>query len=649
MDDDDGPRTAQPPAVTYPAIMRAYLRGDAPGTITPVKVDNWHAAAVKLHDAITRHGLGAVVFPQTADKSPLAKYEGPRDNCKWPAADALRAYEWRNAGGLGLLIYSDMIVLDFDKMDVKQERVDYFVSCLQWMEAAPREVSGGGVHVFFESTELSRAVFPGKSKAPDIDIITVNRTGTGHNLNVAPSGNKRWVVGCSIFDAAPPPIPDALVRHLNDACVQMKAEGAARATGKERTGVKRKSPPSDSLERRRPVARQSDRGNEGWLSRSGDALGAKLFSLAGLDDCAPARFGNGWYSRSERPCPFPDCGIVHTNNYCIGLNKFGSVIFNSLNKDAHYPESTVVELDSEALRAMQDAWAVANAGATDLVRGDGCFYKTAVASGGERVTWRVFMPWEERDGGRCLNAVPNELWAASGESTTIDVAAVLAEVERADHLKLGVSAFIGEFGPSKSGKTLCGFEFTSKDACFICRKVHGGAEPYRVALVKSGERILIYAPCSNGADAWRYPVFKEAERARGPTNAELLSTWAADEGAGAASGAAASQIMFKDALLRIVASVTWAEKLEAATDALDVANGKAAGTSAHYRATMSEPTRNGRPGQPRVVVRIEYTLAGGFKLYTFYANSGKTFNVKPTGSAGETRLDGVPEFCFEKP
>jgi hypothetical protein len=106
--------------------------------------------------------------------------------------------------------------------------------------------------------------------------------------------------------------------------------------------------------------------------------------------------------------------------------------------------------------------------------------------------------------------------------------------------------------------------------------------------------------------------------------------------------------MFKDALLRIIASGTWAEKLEAATDALDVANGKAAGTSAHYRATMSEPTRDGRPGQPRAVVRIEYTLAGGFKLYTSYANSGKTFDVTPTGSAGKTRPDGVPEFCFEK-
>ena len=153
-----------------------------------------------------------------------------------------------------------------------------------------------------------------------------------------------------------------------------------------------------------------------------------------------------------------------------------SVILTSFNKGAHYPESMVVELDAEVVRAMQDAWATPNVGTTDLARGDGCFYKTAVASGGERVTWRVFMPWEERDGGRCLNVVPAELWAASGESTTMDVKGILAEVERADHLKLGVSAFIGEFGPSKSGKTLCGFEFTSKDACFICRKVHGGAE-----------------------------------------------------------------------------------------------------------------------------------------------------------------------------
>ena len=415
-----------------------------------------------------------------------------------------------------------------------------------------------------------------------------------------------------------------------------------RASGKERTGVKRKSP--SAINMARPVDRQHDR-----LSRAGDALGAKLFSLAGLDDCAPARFGNGWYSRSERPCPFPDCDIVHTNNYCIGLNKFGSVILNSFNKDAHYPESMVVELDSEAVRAMQDAWAVANAGATDLVRGDGCFYKTAVASGGERVTWRVFMPWEERDGGRCLNAVPAELWAASGESTTIDVAAVLAEVERA---YLSVSAFVGEFGPSKTGKTICGFEFTSKDPCYICGEVHDGAAlRYRVALVSSGARILIYAPCINGADGWRYPVFKEAERARGRTNAELMSTWAVDEAVYAAAsedGAVASQITFKDALLRIVASGTWVDQLEAATDAYDVANGKKAGTSAHYRALMSQPTRDGRPGQPRAVVRIEYTLAGGFKLYTFYAKSGKTFDVTPTGSAGQTR-PGVPEFCFVKP
>ena len=91
--------------------------------------------------------------------------------------------------------------------------------------------SGGGVHVFFKSTELSRAMFPTTSKAPDIDIIT----GTGHNVNVAPSGNKRWVVGFCIFDAAPPPIPDKLVRLLEEACIQLKAELQAAKAAKHAT------------------------------------------------------------------------------------------------------------------------------------------------------------------------------------------------------------------------------------------------------------------------------------------------------------------------------------------------------------------------------------------------------------------------------
>ena len=185
------------------------------------------------------------------------------------------------------------------KTDVTQERVDFFVSCLPWMVGAPREVSGGGVHVFFKSTELSRAMFPTKSKAPNIDIITVTRTGTGHNVNVAPSGNKRRVVGFSIFHAAPPPIPDKLVRLLEEACIQLKAElqaakaakHATDATGKECTGVKRKSP--SAINMARPVDRQHDRDDEGWLSRAGLALGAKLFSLVGLDDCMPARFHIG--------------------------------------------------------------------------------------------------------------------------------------------------------------------------------------------------------------------------------------------------------------------------------------------------------------------------------------------------------------------
>lgn len=71
--------------------------------------------------------------------------------------------------------------------------------------------------------------------------------------------------------------------------------------------------------------------------------------------------------------------------------------------------------------------------------------------------------------------------------------------------------------------------------------------------------------------------------------------------------------------------------------------------SAHYRGTMSLPTSDGRPGQPREVVRIVYTSAEGFRLFTYYASSGKTFDVKPAGVAGKARPVGVEEFECVKP
>ena len=638
--------TEGPVPVSYPAVMRDYLGGDVPGAITPLKVTSWHAEAGKLYEALARHGLGAVVIPQKADKSPLVSFVGPKDDCKWPAAGALRQSEWSRAGGLGLLIYEDVVVLDFDKMDIVQERVDFFVSCIPMMESAPREVSGGGVHVFFAATELSRTVFPAKTKAPDIDIITVTGTGSGHNLNVAPSGNKRWVAGCSIFDLAPPPIPDELVRLLKDARDQMMA--AAKATARDAGPGGEPAKRSDTPAEHRPVARQSDLGDAGWLSRAGDVLGTKLFSLVGLVDCKPARHGNGWYSRSDCPCPFPGCAKVHRNNYVIGLNKFGSVSLTYLNADEHYPGTMVVELDTAAIRAMQDAWAAA--GETGLVRGDGCFYKSAVASGGERVTWRVFLPWEVRDGGRSLNSVPRELWGAAHSdlwgagaaqlTPMMDVATILADVALAEHIKLTVKDFLGESGPSASGKTLCSVQFTSADACHVCKKVHD--KPYTVALTKTyGEKVTIYAPCVDGKGQL---VYKQARR---QTDAEL-SAWAEDddvrERAAKKVKAASGTTPFTDALLKVVGAETWTAKLEAATDALDVANGKPVGTSAHYRGATSLP--DGRSGQPRAVVRIEYTKAGGFKLLTHYASSGKTFEVKPTGAAGKERPGAVKEFDF---
>jgi hypothetical protein len=203
-------------------------------------------------------------------------------------------------------------------------------------------------------------MFPTTSKAPDIDIITVTVTGTGHNVNVAPSGNKRWVVGFSIVDAAPPPILDKLVRLLEEACIQLKADiqaakaakHATDATDQERTGVKRKSP-SDS-DMARPVERQRDRGDEGWLSRGGDELGAWLFSLAGLPDAVPARYHDGWYSRSNCLCPW-GCteGKVHTNSYILSMNKYGTLSLSYANKDEHMPGSLVVQLDADLLRTLQ--------------------------------------------------------------------------------------------------------------------------------------------------------------------------------------------------------------------------------------------------------------------------------------------------------
>jgi hypothetical protein len=130
-----------------------------------------------------------------------------------------------------------------------------------------------------------------------------------------------------------------------------------------------------------------------------------------------------------------------------------------------------------------------------------------------------------------------------------------------------------------------------------------------------------------------------------------MSVWAEDEdvlqrAAKKVKAVAPGETPFTDALHKVIAAETWTEKVEAATDALDVANGKPAGTSAHYRGAMSLPLSDGRPGQPRAVVRVEYTKAGGFKLYTHYASSGKIFEVKPSGAAGKERPDAVKEFDF---
>jgi hypothetical protein len=173
------------------------------------------------------------------------------------------------------------------------------------------------------------------------------------------------------------------------------------------------------------------------------------------------------------------------------------------------------------------------------------------------------------------------------------------------------------------------------------------AKPFTVALTKTyGERqaAIIYAPCVDGRGQL---VYKQARR---QTDAELMGVWAKDDdveerAAKKVKVEAPGTTPFTDALQKVIAAETWTEKVEAATDALDVANGKPAGTSAHYRGAMSLPLSDGRPGQPRAVVRVEYTKAAGFKLHTYYASSGKTFEVKPSGAAGKEKPE-VTEFDF---
>ena len=194
-----------PPCYSPAAI--AYLGGDMPGK-QPQCSHSWYNEAVRLQATLIRYGLGAVVMPQKK-KAPMVAHKGGA----WPAASALNQKSWSQAHGVGMLVYGDMFVLDFDHLE-KQERREFFERCVPLMAGAPREVTGGGVHVFFVATEASCAAFPCKVDVHEIDVITVTQTGTAHNLEVAPSGNKRWVAGWSLLEVKPPPVPDALVELL---------------------------------------------------------------------------------------------------------------------------------------------------------------------------------------------------------------------------------------------------------------------------------------------------------------------------------------------------------------------------------------------------------------------------------------------------
>ena len=194
--------------------MDAFLAGDAPGPKSDHPAVDWHAEAVRLQQRIDALALDALVIPQSVGKKPCVRFTGPKATAEWKRNGALSASVWNaRARGLGMLLYKGAIALDFDKMHTPEGQQN-FERCLPHLENAPREVTGDGVHVFFQSTEYSRQLLPAKRRIATVDCITVTGTGTGHNVNVAPSGNKRWVARASIFDLEPPPIPNALVDQL---------------------------------------------------------------------------------------------------------------------------------------------------------------------------------------------------------------------------------------------------------------------------------------------------------------------------------------------------------------------------------------------------------------------------------------------------
>jgi hypothetical protein len=256
---------------------------------------------------------------------------------------------------------------------------------------------------------------------------------------------------------------------------------------------------------------------------------------------------------------------------------------------------------------------------------------------------------DDQKGGSCLHEVPAALWNLEYHGPPdhfhLDVASLLARV--ADTMKLSINSVVREFGPSASGTTLCGVEFTSADACVACGSAH--TDSYRIAAIEfktqngAGTKLLLYMPCQDRG--------REVQRgAQGPrpTDSDLESIWRDDAKMPTLSGGGAAGGSFSAALVRIVDAETWEDKVAAATDALDVGNGKEVGTSVHYRSTVAPPGRDGAV-QPRFVVVVAYSVSNGLQIFNHYSQSGKTFPAGPTGAASKERPVGVAEFVFERP
>ena len=489
---------------------------------------------------------------------------------RWDLQKARSPVQWfgdaaDDCVGLGLLVYHDAVVLDFDDLD-DEARLQRFEALMPLFGDAPLEFTRSGVHVFFRTTPHSRASFPTVrlgllGRESHVDWLTVSEPGTPAFVAIAPTLFKRPLPGRQLGKVPMPGISDGLV----DALLKLRL---ANDCGPSRPPVCGK--------RARDVAATHPRPEVPcFLAHIGCAMATALFESVGLSKISSVRYsprkGGSWRAKSEGPCCMPGCtyGRPHTDTWTLRLHpSSGSLVVSYWKRqglDGHtFTDSDGNEkqmykfavLSLEMLVALHGAWRAHNALPADwsfeLRRCDG-------AGGG--VTWRDFTPWaqDNRNPIRVQEGEPAAPWMLRRDGALRSMPAPWYDVR--DRRVPAPSAFLGEHGPvpAKPGGDrdavgfAYGWRFISAAPCTTCGQVHDGVWSVKTPADAHGAAVL-FAPCGTSGE-----------------RIHAVSTWFIEEGEELAER------------LEVVRGATdWAGALEAAIALLDWSHTKA-GYYAKYR------------------------------------------------------------------